>query len=68
MADNQHDIFLGPAADPKLVGAITELKRELSMRKHVYPRSIERGKLTREQAAQRIIRVEHAIEFLEKLA
>ena len=67
MADNQHDIFLGPAANPKLTGAIAELKREVSMRKHVYPRSIERGRLSREQAAQRIIRIEHAIEFLEKM-
>lgn len=47
---------------------LTELKRELAQREHLYPRFIERGKLTTQAAATRLELMQLAVERFAKLA
>lgn len=46
---------------------IAEVRRELNMRRHVYPRFVERGRLTQAQADERIALLEAVRETLEQL-
>lgn len=60
-----------PAPEPKDVRfeeIIAELQRELDMRKAVYPKWIEATKIDPEVAAARMLYVEAAIMWLERLA
>lgn len=49
---------------PDLRQQIAELERELTMRRQVYPRLIEKGSLTQEQATYRIRCLEETISRL----
>lgn len=51
---------------PSLMCVIAELKREKSMREHVYPRLIDIGKITEDQALYQQRCLAEAIEILEK--
>jgi hypothetical protein len=51
-----------------LQGQIAELRREQSMRKSVYPRLIETGRLKPQQAARQQLALDAAIETLIHLA
>jgi hypothetical protein len=46
---------------------ITEVRRELGMRRHVYPKFVGRGKLTQAQADERIAVLESVLVTLEGL-
>jgi len=52
---------------PSLMCVIAELKREKGMREHVYPRLIDIGKITEEQALYQQRCLSEAIELLEGL-
>lgn len=52
---------------PSLMCVIAELKRERSMREHVYPRLIDSGKITEETALYQNRCLDEAIELLEAL-
>ena len=45
--------------------ALAELKRELGMRKGVYPRWVSAGRMTTDEAARRLRNLERAISDLE---
>lgn len=44
---------------------IKEIKRELAMRKQVYPGFIDRGKLTRDQANEQFLRLQAGLKIVE---
>ena len=46
---------------------IAEVKRELGMRRHVYPRFVDQKRMTPQQAAQRIALLEAVQDSLERL-
>lgn len=50
---------------PTLEDAIAELKRELAMREHVYPRLVAQRKLKADEVGRRNGRLMKAIEILE---
>lgn len=50
-----------------LSDAISEIKRELALRKQVYPRWIEQGKITRQDANHQYQSMERALELLQEL-
>lgn len=50
-----------------LADQIAELKRELALRRRVYPRWVENGKLSYEMSTHRIGAMQAAVETLEKL-
>lgn len=52
---------------PSLMCVIAELKRERSMREHVYPRLIDIGKITEDQALYQQRCLAEAIELLEAM-
>lgn len=56
---------VGAFPAPSLMCVIAELKRELKMREHVYPRLIDSGKLTEEQALFQQRCLEEAIDLVE---
>lgn len=45
--------------------AIKELERELNMRERVYPKFIQRGTLSREQAERQYLRLKAALNYLK---
>ena len=45
--------------------AIKELERELNMRERVYPKFIQRGTLSREQAERQYLRLKAALTYLK---
>jgi hypothetical protein len=46
---------------------IAEIRRELGMRRHLYPRFVEVGKLTHQQADERIALLEEVQTTLERV-
>lgn len=52
---------------PTIDDAIAELKRELGMREHVYPRLVSQRKLKSEDAGRRNARLMMAIQLLEEM-
>ena len=46
---------------------IAEVKRELGMRRHVYPRFVQGGRISQTQANERIALLEAVLETLEQL-
>jgi len=50
-----------------LADQIAELKRELALRRRVYPRWVENGKLSYEMSTHRMGAMQAAVETLEKL-
>ena len=57
MAD---DLFPITKAD-----VVAELHREIKMRRQVYPRQVEHGRLTEARAERQIALIERAIEIVE---
>lgn len=55
-------------APETLAGQIAELKRESAMRRQVYPRLIESGRLNLNQAARQVQALDAAIETLIRVA
>lgn len=55
-------------APESLAGQIAELKRESAMRRQVYPRMIDAGRLKFDQAAHQVKALDAAIETLIRLA
>ena len=45
---------------------VIELGRELAMRRNVFPRWVEAGKLSQRQADERIDRLQAALEFISE--
>lgn len=46
---------------------LAEVRRELGMRRHVYPRFVQQQKLTQEQADERIARLDAVRELIEAI-
>jgi hypothetical protein len=68
-AGETDNMFPEPTADQvPLTPIITELRREFAMRKSVYPKWVEAGKIDPEVAAARMLYVEAAILWLDRLA
>ncbi len=59
---------VGKFPPPSLMCVIAELKRERSMREHVYPRLIDNGVLSEEKALYQMRCLEEAIDQLETLS
>lgn len=51
----------------RTIEAAHEVRRELEVRRHVYPRLVANGKLSPEEAAERMRRMELALSSLLKL-
>jgi len=58
---------VGRFPPPSLMCVIAELKRERSMREHVYPRLIDNGTITEEKALFQQRCLEEAIDLLDEL-
>jgi hypothetical protein len=53
--------------EPSVLDTIRELKRELKMRKFVYPKQVTLAKMTQNEANFQIACIEKAIKVLESL-
>lgn len=53
-----------PAVTPSLDEQIAEIKREIALRKSVYPRWIKQGKMTQAQADGRLACLEATLDLL----
>lgn len=63
------DLFGGPTvADVTLAQQIDAVEREIRMREQVYPRRIEAGRMTREQADAELLRMRAVLATLQRLA
>lgn len=63
------DLFGGArTADVTLAQQIETVERELRMREQVYPRRIEAGRMTREQADRELLCMRAVLDTLRRLA
>jgi len=68
-AGETDNMFPEPRADQvPLTPIIAELRRELAMRKSVYPKWVSAGKIDPEVAQARVLYIEGAIMWLDHLA
>jgi hypothetical protein len=68
-AGETDNMFPEPTADQvPLTPIIVELRRELAMRKSVYPKWVSAGKIDADVAAARVLYIEAAILWLDHLA
>ena len=63
----EDDLFPETKPDPKITEGLYELRREMRLRKSVYPRWVINGRLKQEEANRRMNRLQDAIDVLEGL-
>ena len=63
---SEGDLFAGDLNEPDRRMCVAELKREILVRKNVFPRWVINGRLTQENSDHRIACLERAIVFLEE--